>query len=1155
MSVASVAREKAPKKTKARANEPSSQTQTAQSVTDPAAQVQSLREQIAAAEKSKEKLKSWDFEKRREWDAKIAGLQQKLSIAELGAMPLPAAPSQAAMKFQELEVSIQAIVITGNHREKNDEAEVVRKQRSMQTLGLIQRIGLKDLGDGRFELIWGSRRLTAAKRIGWDEIPAKIFPSSLTAAEVEILRTIENSQQESLTPVERAISVARCIEAIEETLKWRIGPPKGNTSDVISANVLHDAIEAAGGLEAYVGQQLGFPAKWVKDNAYVSKLGGEARKLLAAHRIDVGHARELAKLGDPQICDDIADECARDESGFGGRDVDFCRQRVTQCMRSLKIVPWRLDVAFGAGKPGCTGQACATCKFNSKSDPDLFGGALADEPAAGFCTNEACFKAKQDITEKDLAKGVAKAVAKHGKSDFVVNDSVMASFVPVHVKLSTAARKAKKEIELEHPKGGDDGATGQDRKSKSMTPEEKAKEKFDQAYQKWVRESGEAVELALREDPRKFIAAAVASWVPPFEYAYDMDDKEVEKHPKVIQQLIACDADALFVAAVGAWKKKEKYRRRLPLFDDGSSDALVERLVEGWGLDVKSKPKIEDFLSKKPDAEPAAASKPSSRAKGKRKPTEEPEAADDEDGAGPDDGLPVFRTADLVAALSPGAYPGSPANDTASFDSIIKPPIQHGDKLYAVVMAAMKNERVVCRLWEVEPQKGQITNSIPFGFKRGTKAEKKNAPEDVRLSGVSCSMEGGASMVFVREPIEVIVPRAEWDEAEALYHGPLFDVKKCRVCGCTQENCRQCIDRTGEPCSWIEPDLCSACYPIVNFNWDDATAEMLRTYIAELTEVIDNGPAGNIRAVAIRQRSRARKSLADFETEDKPAVAPAKPKFHKLDDDVAEVLRTRLDYVNEKPGVFGVRITGDLLERNLYERANKTLIKLGGKWKGGKTQMHLFASDPAEAIAAAFGGGQVLDRKKTFQFFETPPELAARMVKLAELRPDQRILEPSAGRGAIADVINERMPEECELWVIELDLANVEFLQKRNYYKAVQGDFLSATRDEFPGLFDRILMNPPFSGGQDVEHVRHAYELLRHGGILVAIMSTSAWNNSDKRSKEFRDWMDEVPIDLEDDLPSSTFADTNVAAKLIVIHKPVLPGAEAFTGKEAAHAG
>jgi hypothetical protein len=33
----------------------------------------------------------------------------------------------------------------------------------------------------------------------------------------------------------------------------------------------------------------------------------------------------------------------------------------------------------------------------------------------------------------------------------------------------------------------------------------------------------------------------------------------------------------------------------------------------------------------------------------------------------------------------------------------------------------------------------------------------------------------------------------------------------CRVCGCTALDCRGCIERTGSPCYWVEPDLRSAC--------------------------------------------------------------------------------------------------------------------------------------------------------------------------------------------------------------------------------------------------------------------------------------------------------------------------------------------------------
>jgi hypothetical protein len=36
-------------------------------------------------------------------------------------------------------------------------------------------------------------------------------------------------------------------------------------------------------------------------------------------------------------------------------------------------------------------------------------------------------------------------------------------------------------------------------------------------------------------------------------------------------------------------------------------------------------------------------------------------------------------------------------------------------------------------------------------------------------------------------------------------------MRSCRICGCTDLDCSVCIERTGEPCHWVEEDLCSAC--------------------------------------------------------------------------------------------------------------------------------------------------------------------------------------------------------------------------------------------------------------------------------------------------------------------------------------------------------
>lgn len=35
--------------------------------------------------------------------------------------------------------------------------------------------------------------------------------------------------------------------------------------------------------------------------------------------------------------------------------------------------------------------------------------------------------------------------------------------------------------------------------------------------------------------------------------------------------------------------------------------------------------------------------------------------------------------------------------------------------------------------------------------------------------------------------------------------------RQCRVCGCSDYDCSQCIEKTNQACYWVEEDLCSAC--------------------------------------------------------------------------------------------------------------------------------------------------------------------------------------------------------------------------------------------------------------------------------------------------------------------------------------------------------
>jgi hypothetical protein len=129
--------------------------------------------------------------------------------------------------------------------------------------------------------------------------------------------------------------------------------------------------------------------------------------------------------------------------------------------------------------------------------------------------------------------------------------------------------------------------------------------------------------------------------------------------------------------------------------------------------------------------------------------------------------------------------------------------------------------------------------------------------------------------------------------------------------------------------------------------------------------------------------------------------------------------------------------------------------------------------------------------------FVTPPELARRMARTAhEACPHGvepwRVLEPSAGTGSLVGAVLEVRPN-AEVVAVE---------QHATLAALVPGchcvDFLrTSPLGGALGTFDAVIMNPPFSKGQDAKHVLHAYGFLRRGGVLVAIMGAgAAWRDT-----------------------------------------------------------
>jgi predicted RNA methylase len=234
--------------------------------------------------------------------------------------------------------------------------------------------------------------------------------------------------------------------------------------------------------------------------------------------------------------------------------------------------------------------------------------------------------------------------------------------------------------------------------------------------------------------------------------------------------------------------------------------------------------------------------------------------------------------------------------------------------------------------------------------------------------------------------------------------------------------------------------------------------------------------------------------------------------------------------------VTGNQTTMPQLERDDYVAVNKALECLGGKWNR-KAKAHVWEHDPNDVLADAVLTGEVRDFKKELQFFPTPVALAHRMVEMADITAGDRVLEPSCGNGAILRAIRAHIGV-CDLVGVEINPAMASATFAVHAKSDIRcADFLTCNGDL--GKFDRVVMNPPFSRGQDIAHVRHAYGMLNDGGRLVAITAPGWTFRNDKKHTEFRSWVEKLPSFECHDLDSGTFKEsgTMVATKLVVMDK------------------
>ncbi len=189
-----------------------------------------------------------------------------------------------------------------------NEQDLADLESSIRSNGLLQPVTVRPAPTGNgFELVAGERRLRAAGRLGWDEIPALV--RAIDDRALLTLALVENLQRADLDPLEEAEGYQRLIDEFDLT-QQQVADVVGKDRSTV-ANML---------------RLLGLPAG--------------VRRLVQEAKITLGHARALLALGDEGAIIDLARRIVAE--GLTVRDVErSVRERGTTPRRSGRAKPPR----------------------------------------------------------------------------------------------------------------------------------------------------------------------------------------------------------------------------------------------------------------------------------------------------------------------------------------------------------------------------------------------------------------------------------------------------------------------------------------------------------------------------------------------------------------------------------------------------------------------------------------------------------------------------------------------------------------------------------------------------------------------------------------------------------------------------------------------
>ena len=217
--------------------------------------------------------------------------------------PVPAEETPAAASaVPENPTEISVEVIAPNRfqpRREFDEAALEELRESIARHGILQPLSVRAVGDGKYELIAGERRLRAARLAGHATVPVVVRTAS--DAEMAEMALIENIQREDLNPIEEARAYEQLLTKFrlsQEELARRVARSRSAIANSVRLLRLAEEVQAfiANGVLS-MGQTRPLLALESKT------LQREAAEYIQEHELSARGAEALVKrlLKDPNV--------------------------------------------------------------------------------------------------------------------------------------------------------------------------------------------------------------------------------------------------------------------------------------------------------------------------------------------------------------------------------------------------------------------------------------------------------------------------------------------------------------------------------------------------------------------------------------------------------------------------------------------------------------------------------------------------------------------------------------------------------------------------------------------------------------------------------------------------------------------------------------